>query len=158
MSAQHIYDTAPLGSLIRFSNGEPRPPVRFSSKLRAWNDQNGMGRLVERSPARCGATYRSPATFCLHLGNFGSEGIITLVVRRHYTVDSTLHFEIADTPKPGMIRVLTRFGGRDEFHFLTPDMVSAEHWMAMNRYGNMLAEIVADPDPVVLPSSIGRAA
>ena len=29
MSAQYIYDTAPLGSLIRYSNGEPRPPERF---------------------------------------------------------------------------------------------------------------------------------
>jgi len=49
MSAQLIYDTAPLGSLIRYSNGEPRPPERFTRKLKAWNNDNGIGRLIERS-------------------------------------------------------------------------------------------------------------
>ena len=50
MSAQYIYDTAPLGSLIRYSNGEPRPPERFRRKLAAWNNDNGTGRFVERYP------------------------------------------------------------------------------------------------------------
>ena len=98
MSAQHIYDSAPLGSLIRFSNGEPRPPARFTRKLRAWNEENGMGRLVDRSAGRAGV-YPSPATFSLHLGNYGSQGTIVMVVRRIYTVDSALQFEIAEQPK-----------------------------------------------------------
>ena len=74
MSARSIYETAPLGSLIRFSNGEPRPPARFSRKLRAWGEENGTGRLVERVPGYSGASYRSPPTFVLHLGNFGRDG------------------------------------------------------------------------------------
>lgn len=158
MSAQHIYDTAPLGSLIRFSNGEPQPPARFSRKLRAWSDQNGAGRLVERTPARVAATYRSPAAFCLRLGDISSQGVIMIVMRRLYTVDSAQHFEIVDTPKPGMVRVVTRSGGHEELRFLASDMVGAEQWMATNRYSDMVAEIVPDPDPVVLPSSFARAA
>ena len=158
MSAQHIYDTAPLGSLIRFSNGEPRPPERFSRKLTAWNAQNGLGRLVERTPEQIRPTYRSPASFCLHLGNYGSQDIIVLIVHRHYSVDSTLHFEIAERPQPGMVRVLTRFNGRDELRYLAPDMAAAERWMASNRYSNMCAEAVGNPDPVILPAIVGRAA
>ena len=109
MSAQHIYDSAPLGSLIRFSNGEPRPPARFTRKLRAWNEENGMGRLVDRSAGRAGV-YPSPATFSLHLGNYGSQGTIVMVVRRIYTVDSALQFEIAEQPKAGMVRIPPRCG------------------------------------------------
>jgi len=40
VSAQHIYTSAPLGSLIRYSNGKPRPPARFRRKLRAWEHEN----------------------------------------------------------------------------------------------------------------------
>ncbi len=158
MSAQLIYDTAPLGSLIRYSNGEPRPPERFTRKLKAWNNDNGIGRLIERMPEEIHSTYRSPAGFCLHLGNYGSQGIIAIIVRRHYSVESSLHFGIAQTPKPGLIRVLTSFNGRDELRYLAPHMTAAEEWMARNRYSNMRAEIVSHPDPVVLPSSVRRAA
>ncbi|EZP69562.1 hypothetical protein BV96_04102 [Sphingomonas paucimobilis] len=58
MSAQSIYDTAPLGSLIRYSNGEPRPPERFTRKLKAWNNDNGIGRLVERAAEEIRPTWR----------------------------------------------------------------------------------------------------
>ena len=158
MSAQRIYDTAPLGSLIRFSNGQPRPPARFSRKLRAWNNDNGMGRLVERSPEHIGASYRSPATFALHLGNYGSQGTILMVVRRIYSVESVLNFEIAEVPRPGMVRILTPIGDREELQYLAPDMASAEAWMAEHRYHRMRAEVVPEPDLVMLPAMLGRAA
>ncbi|EZP82495.1 hypothetical protein BV97_01992 [Novosphingobium resinovorum] len=158
MSAQLIFDTAPLGSLIRYSNGEPRPPERFTRKLKAWNNDNGIGRLVERIAEEVRPTYRSPAGFCLHLGNYGSQGIIAIVMRRHYSVESALHFEIAQTPKPGMVRLLTSCVGRDELRFLAPDMASAQDWLAQNHYTGARFEVVSDPDPVVLPSSLGRAA
>ena len=158
MSAQSIYETAPLGSLIRFSNGEPRPPARFSRKLKDWNNDNGMGRLVERAPGHVGASYATPPTFTLHLGNYGSQGTILMVVRRIYTVHSRLHFEVADVPKPGMVRLLTPIGDHEELQHLAPDMVAAEAWMANHHYYRIRAEIVPDSDPVVRPVSIGRAA
>jgi hypothetical protein len=158
MFAQDIYDTAPLGSLIRYSNGEPRPPERFTRKLKAWNNDNNIGRLVERTAEEVRPTYRSPASFCLHLGNYGSQGIIAIIVRRHYSVESPLHFEIAETPKPGIVRVLTSHAGRDELRFLAPDMTSAQDWLDRNRYSDARFEVVNDPDPVVLPSRLGRAA
>jgi hypothetical protein len=51
MSAHIVYDTAPLGALIRYSDGTPRPPARFAKKLAAWERRNGLGRLVRREPA-----------------------------------------------------------------------------------------------------------
>jgi hypothetical protein len=44
MSVKAIYDSAPLGALIRFSNGELRPPARFTRKVAAWERVNGVGR------------------------------------------------------------------------------------------------------------------
>lgn len=158
MSAQHIYTSAPLGSLIRYSNGKPRPPARFRRKLRAWEHENGMGRLVERYPGYASASFTSPPHFMLHLGDYGSQGTIVLTVRRAYGLDSDLQFEIVETPRAGAVRILTSVDGRDELRHLASNMVAAETWMQVNRYSNMRTEIVADPDPVILPSSTRRAA
>src|SRR3546814_9870515 len=43
--------TAPLGALLRYSDGQPRPPVRFNKKLAAWERTNGVGRLIKKTPA-----------------------------------------------------------------------------------------------------------
>ncbi len=158
MSAQYIYNSAPLGSLIRFSNGEPRPPQRFTRKLRAWNDENGMGRLIEKVAGRSSGAYPSPATFALHIGNYGSQGTILMVVRRIYTVTSPLRFEVADQPKAGMVRILSRRDGREELHHLAPDLAPAEAWSAEHRYHGAIMEVVAEPDIVMPPLEFGRAA
>lgn len=148
-TARQVFETAPLGSLIRFASGEPRPPERFTRKVRAWESENGTGRLVERQNGS--GSY--PPTFTLHLGDFESEGIIVMVVRRLFSVDSSKPFEIVETPKPGAVRVLTGIGDREELRYLAPDMASAERWMADNRYTGMRAEIVGDHDTVTLPQA-----
>lgn len=143
-SARHVYETAPLGSLIKYGNGEPRPPERFKRKLRTWENENGIGRLVERAPA----SDRFPATFTLHLGDFGSEGVIIMVMRRIFSTDSEKPFEIVETPTPGMVRVLTGHGEREELKFLAADMASAQRWMDANRTSGMRVDVVPYPDPV----------
>jgi len=158
MRAQQTYDTAPLGSLIRFSNGEARPPARFTRKVRAWEDDNGGGRLVERSPECIAQTYRSSASFVLHVANYGSQGTIVLVVNRGFSVTSPLDFEITEMPRPGMVRLLTPIGGHEYLQHLAADMADAERWMAIHHYHNIRAEVVGDPDHVALPPVIRRAA
>lgn len=59
MSAQLIYDLAPLGSLVRFSDGTPRPPERHRKKLAAWEHRNSGGRLIRKQPERRIATRSS---------------------------------------------------------------------------------------------------
>ncbi|WP_298673120.1 hypothetical protein [uncultured Sphingomonas sp.] len=153
-TAQNIYATAPLGSLIRYGNGQPRPPERFKRKLRAWENENGTGRLVERQPAKG----TSPAYFTLRLGDFESEGVIVMVVRRLFSAESPNPFDIVETPKPGMVRVLTGHGAREQLRFLARDMAHAERWMEDNHYSDMRAETVPDPDPVLGPDALKQAA
>jgi hypothetical protein len=94
MSAHTIYDCAALGSVIRYSDGTAKPPVRFRKKLSAWQSRNGTGRLVKKEPPRSRATYTSPACFTLHEGDFGEGGVIVVSVRRTWSVESDLRFEI----------------------------------------------------------------
>jgi hypothetical protein len=70
MSAQHIFDTAPLGALIRFSDGTPKPPARFTKKLAAWENNNAVGRLTAKSGASQMGNHMMPATFALHMGDY----------------------------------------------------------------------------------------
>lgn len=142
MSALYIFEHAPLGSLIRFSDGTPRPPARFNRKLSAWENYNGTGRLTAKQPRRLIGSHWMPAGFQLHLGNYGSEGVTILVVTRHYQLTSPLTFEIIEVPQAGMVRVLTEWNDTIELRHLAANMAAAEAWAAEHRYSDMRFEVV----------------
>lgn len=145
MSAHTIYDCAVLGSVIRYSDGTARPPVRFRKKLSAWESRNGSGRLIKKEPPRSRATYTSPACFTLHEGDFGEAGTIVVSVRRTWSVESDLRFEIVERPAIGMVRVLQDLGDTPELLHLARDHEAAERWLANNRYSRAyLEEVTAD--------------
>lgn len=158
MSPMDIYCHAPLGAKIRFSNGEPRPPDRFTRKIKAWENDNGTGTLIEYSPGCDSATYSLPPTFALHLATYSSGGVQILVVRRIYSVASRLDFEIIERPRQGMARVLTVMGEGDELRHLAADEAAAQDWLAEHRYHNARIELVDDPDDANRPLFRGRAA
>ena len=149
--------TAPLGALLRYSNGQPRPPARFNKKLAAWERSNGVGRLIKKTPAVVRPSYSLPEGFTLHHGDFGSGGVIVMVVTMTYHVTSALHFEIDEQPTDGMVRVLTQWEGVDELRYLAPDMATAQRWFASNRYSNARFEVVGNETNAILPD-LGRAA
>lgn len=144
MSAYNISD-APLGSLVRYSDGAPKPPARFTKKLAAWERRNGVGRLVRREPARERPTYTSPPCFTLHEGNFSSGSVILVTVMRTHSVDSDLSFEIVERPKIGQVRVLQRVGDNVELLHLAHDREAAELWLVKTGYRSArLKEVTAD--------------
>ena len=145
MFAHIVYDSAPLGSIIRYFDGAPKPPARFTSKVADWEKRNGTGRLVKKEPPRSRATYSSPACFTLHEGDFGQGGIIVVSVRRTWSVESDLRFEIVERPKIGMVRVLQDLGDSPELLHLARDREAAERWLASNPYSRAcLEEVSAD--------------
>jgi len=149
--------TAPLGAILRYSDGQPRPPARFNKKLAAWERTNGVGRLIKKTPAVVRPTYSMPEGFTLHYGDFGSGGVIVMVVTMTHHVTSPLHFETVEQPAPGMVRVLTQWEGVDELRYLAPDMATAQSWFASHRYSNARFEVVGDEANAILPE-LGRAA
>lgn len=145
MSAHIVYDAAPLGSTIRYSDAAAKPPSRFTKKLAAWESRNGVGRLVKKEPPQPRATYSSPAYFTLHEGDFGQGGIVIVTVRRTYSVDSELRFQIIERPAIGMVRVLQALGDSPELLHLAKNRTAAERWLANNRYSRAyLEEVTAD--------------
>lgn len=145
MSAHIVYDAAPLGSMVRYSDCTPKPPERFRKKLAAWHSRNGTGRLVKKEPPRERPTYSSPACFTLHEGDFGEGGVIVISVRRTWSVESDLRFEIVERPAIGMVRVLQDLGDGPELLHLARDREAAERWLASNRYSRAyLEEVSAD--------------
>ncbi|OQM73402.1 hypothetical protein [Manganibacter manganicus] len=145
MPAHIVYDYASLGSVIRYFDSTPKPPERFRKKLAAWKSRNGVGRLVKKEPPRERPTYSSPACFTLHEGDFGQDGIVVISVRRTYSVESDLHFEIAERPAIGSVRVLQSLGDSPELLHLAANKEAAERWLASNRYSRAyLEEVSAD--------------
>ncbi|RIA44351.1 hypothetical protein DFR49_2593 [Hephaestia caeni] len=155
LDGQAVYDTVPLGAVLRYFDGTPQPPARFTRKLHVWRSRNGTGRLVEKSlPSTIGnSTY--PAGFTLDQGSYGSNGVTVLTVRTIYQVTTAQRFEVIEWPQPGMVRVLHRRNGRDELKYLAPDMAAAEAWMQRNRYSNLVTKIVGAAE---LSANLGRAA
>jgi hypothetical protein len=144
MSASTIIDAAPLGALVRYTDGAPKPPTRFTKKLAAWERANGVGRLVKKEPPRSYSTWTAPASFTLHEGNFSSDGVILVTIMRSHSAVSSLIFEVAEVPKPGQVRVLLDFGGNSELLYLAANAEAAELWIAKEGYRNARLEIVGD--------------
>ena len=140
-TALAIYDKAALGSLVAFSDGASRPPDRHRRKLRDWEDRNGRGRLVARTPA-----WRDdvPDTFTLHLGDYGSQGTIVIVLKRTYGTDSALTFAVARPPEPGTVQVITGSDGCEELVHRASCHVEAEVWAARNYYRDARFVVVGE--------------
>ncbi|MDO9306313.1 MAG: hypothetical protein Q7T75_00405, partial [Mesorhizobium sp.] len=48
MLAHTIFERAPLGAIVAWSDGTPRPPARHRRKLDAWITSNSQGRLIRK--------------------------------------------------------------------------------------------------------------
>ncbi len=144
MSATYIIDAAPLGALVRYSDGSPKPPARFTKRLAAWERSNGIGRLVKKEPQRIHGNRTSPASFTLHEGNFSSDGVILVTIMRSHSADSALSFEVVEVPQPGQVKILLDFGGATELLHLAANQVAAELWIAREGYRNARLEVVGE--------------
>ena len=143
MSAQTIYDTVPLGSLVRYFDGTPRPPERFKRSSRP-------GRTPTMAVASCASaphtvgTHTTPASVTLHQGDFGSACVIVLKVFKTFSVNSLLTFTVIECPKPGIVRVLNRAGDEAELLHLAYTRAAAEAWLHRSLFDAVLDEVSAD--------------
>ncbi|RWB28898.1 MAG: hypothetical protein EOQ41_16985 [Mesorhizobium sp.] len=140
MSAHIVYDTAPLGALIHYSDGTPRPPARFAKKLAAWERCNGLGRLVRKEPLRDRPAYCAPASIILNEGNFASGSVILVTVMREHSLDSDLRYEIDERPAIGVVRILLPVGDNLELLHLADSREAAELWLTKTRHGHARIE------------------
>ncbi|WP_230646857.1 hypothetical protein [Bradyrhizobium sp. Leaf401] len=145
MSAQLIYDLVPLGAIIRFSDGTPRPPERHRKKLAPWEHRNSGGRLTQKQAGRRVGNTVIGATITLHVGDYGGGGVVVLRVHRTFSVDSDLRFVVTERPTVGAVRVLSRPGEDVELVYLASSRTDAECWLQSHGYPDaVLDEVTAD--------------
>lgn len=157
MSAQLIYDLVPLGSIIRYSDGTPRPPERHRKKLSAWQSANGGGRLIRKTQARQTGQYSSPAQFTLHEGDYGSGGVIMLRIHKSFSVECRLNFAVISRPASGSVQVFDRAGDGAELVYLAASRQDADDWLQSHGYPTAVLEVVS-ADSVVVDVIEGKAA
>ncbi|MGX9948491.1 hypothetical protein ACTG4Q_39055 (plasmid) [Bradyrhizobium denitrificans] len=149
MSAQLIYDLAPLGAIIRFSDGTPHSPDRHRKKLAAWGHRNSGGRLIRKQAERRAGNTVIGATITLHAGDYGGGGVVVLRVHRTFSVDSDLRFVVTERPRVGAVRVLSRPGEDAELVYLASSRADAETWLKSHGYPDaVLDEVTADAQAV----------
>ncbi|WP_333824643.1 hypothetical protein [Pinisolibacter sp.] len=155
MTAQRIFDLAPIGSIVAWSDGTPRPPERHTRKFDAWRSNNARGRLIAKQAERRLGTVAIPAGFTLHETDLASGGVIVMKVLRTFSVASNLRFEVVERPPGGSIRIFDRPGDGRELVHLAADRREAEAWLSRHGYPHAVLEEVSD---LIVVEGEGRAA
>ena len=146
MEASLIYDLAPIGSIVSWSDETPRPPERHKKKLIAWRDRNSSGRLIRKEVPRMLGNHTSPPAFTLHEGDLGGRGIIVVIILRTFGIDSTLSFKVLQRPPIGSVRVFDHPGSSRELVHLAADREAAEAWLKVHVYPHAMIEDVPDTE------------
>jgi hypothetical protein len=133
LSAQQLYDAAPLGALVRFSDGATEPPQRHRRKHAAWRSGNGTGRLVRKAPQKQALR----ASFTLHVGDFGTADVTVVKAYRVFAVTSPLSFAILDKPRPGQVALLHHDLGMPTLIHLADTEADAQAWLVAHPRDNV---------------------
>jgi hypothetical protein len=142
-SAKQIHEIAPLGSLIRFSDGTAEPSARHRRKHAAWRSTNGVGRLVRKTPQK----NVSPASFTLHVGDFGTADATVVKAYRVFSVASPLSFAITDRPRPGQITLLHDDLGMPTLIHVADTEADARAWLKTHPHDNVRLAPVEASEP-----------
>ncbi len=153
MSALTIFEHAPIGAIVAWSDSTPRPPERHSRKLAAWKNSNSLGRLIRKQ----GDGVATIGTFTLHEADFGAAGVIAIRVQRTFSLDSSLRFAIVERPPLGSVRVFDRAGDDAERVHLAPHRAAAQRWRSEHGYPDAVLDEVTT-DEAAADAVEGRAA
>jgi len=155
MTAQRIFDLAPIGSIVAWSDGTPRPSDRHKKKLDTWRANNARGRLITKLAERRIGTVVIPAGFTLHETDLATGGVIVMKVFKTFSVASSLLFEVVGSPPIGSVLIFDRPGESRELVHLAADRREAEAWLSGHGYPHAVLEEVSG---AVAIAGEGRAA
>ncbi|MEZ5784572.1 MAG: hypothetical protein R3D70_23990 [Rhizobiaceae bacterium] len=157
MSASLNFDIVPIGSIVSWSDGTPRPPDRHRVKLSAWKGNNSTGRLIRKQGERVTGQFAMPASFTLHEGDHGANGVIVIRVHRSFSINTNLRFTVVQRPAIGSVRIFDSPGDDAELVHLAASRQAAEEWLSRHGYPRAVMGTVS-ADEVAADSVEGRAA
>ncbi|MEH0295430.1 hypothetical protein V6R98_25215 [Agrobacterium sp. CCNWLW71] len=144
MSA-HLAFLSPIGSILKWSDGTPRPPERHRKKLFVWKASNSSGRLIRKQDERAAGNIILPANITLHEGDYGGGGVITIRIHRTFSLETELTFSLVERPVIGSCRVFDRAGDHAELVHLAASREAADDWLSGHGYPSaVLEEVTAD--------------
>lgn len=129
MCAYHVYENAPLGSVIRFRDGTPRPAEEQAGEIEAWEKRNGIGLLAMKDPSPQQRSWVPPTSITLRISTPQGEAAAHGDLSRTFSVDSNLRFEILARPPAGTFRVLRGCGSAIELLGIASDRAEAEQYL-----------------------------
>ena len=136
MNADLIISLAPIGSVVEWSDGNPRPPEHHVATLYHWKRNNGAGLLVRK----CGETCQDYP---------GVQPFFMLRCEddlRTFSVGPSYCFRIATRPKIGSVRIFERDDPAALMLRLADDRDAACAWLADNAAFSdaFMVEVTAD--------------
>lgn len=145
MSALMIFDLAPVGAVISWSDGRPRPPEDRIHTLAGWKRDNAVGRLVRKRSHAVMAQSRIPACFKVTTDGVDDLGVIIGPDFRTFSVDCVLTFAVLERPQIGSIRIFDGDAEDAELLHLAANRDHAEIWLRSCGFTNtMLREVTVD--------------
>jgi hypothetical protein len=136
MNADLIISLAPIGSVIEWSDGNPRPPEHHVATLYHWKRNNGSGLLVRK----CGETGPDRPGVSPFFMLRSDDDLRTFAPSLSY------RFRIAERPTIGSVRIFERYDPTALMLHLADDWDAARTWLASNTgfFGAFAAEVTAD--------------
>ena len=81
-----IFDLAPIGAVISWSDGNPRPSEDRIHTLAGWKRDNAVGRLVRKRSHAVMAQSRIPA--CFKVTTDGVDDLGVMGLRGHFYINT----------------------------------------------------------------------
>lgn len=128
MSALMIFDRAPVGSIVSWSDGRPRPPENQQA-LAGWKRDNAKGRLVRKRRYSVMGQSRIPASFKVATDAIDDLGATIGPDFRTFAVDSVLTFTVVELPQIGSFRIFDGAGADAELLHLASIRDHADVWV-----------------------------
>lgn len=142
MSAHMIFERAPIGAIIAWSDGTPRPPEHCDQHA-SWRMNNAYGRLVLKTSRSLMGQIGMPMSFDVRIEGAGDSNDDPIV--RTFPIHSTFRFRIIKRPPVGSVRILERVGEALELAHLASSRDHADTWLRILGFGTMvLEEMTAD--------------
>lgn len=147
MSFMTIYEHAPIGALVAWTDGTRRPPKRTSILHSEWLFHNNRDRLVGKEGKRGNGDPGMRPGITILKGDFTEAGVVANSSLYTFHIDYPLRFTIVERPPIGSVRVLDRPGLEAELVYLARSRGEAEHWAMVegDRYPDpVFEEVTAD--------------
>lgn len=145
MSAHMIFERAPVGAIISWSDGSPKPPAPQPRAFATWKKNNATGQLIRRDHRRLMGQVLIPTGFTVLTEAIDEVGIVVGRNVRSFPIDCAFRFDIVERAAIGSIRILDLASGSPELVHLAFSLDPAEIWMRKRGSGSMvMEEVTAD--------------